>query len=90
MSFTIKQLRKKGILNQDFYQYLLIASIFKNNSSVNLVKNLDENGFCHLNQEFNVNVLDSIKKKGFFFTTTWITLKNLRQVYPEKINFIMQ
>ena len=54
-----------------------------------LVKNLGENDFYHLSQEFNANVLDSIKKKGFFLMTTEKFLKNLRKVYLAKIKFIV-
>ena len=54
-----------------------------------LVKNLGENDFYHLSQEFNANVLDSIKKKGFFLMTTEKFLKNLRKVYLAKIKSIV-
>ena len=54
-----------------------------------LVKNLGENDFYHLSQEFHANVLDSIKKNGFFLMTTEKFLKNLRKVYLAKIKFIV-
>ena len=54
-----------------------------------LVKNLGENDFYHLSQEFNANVLDSITKKEFFLMITEKFLKNLRQVFLAKIKFIV-
>ena len=55
----------------------------------NYLKNLGRNEFYHLSQEFNANVLDLLKKKGFFFSiTTGVTLKNLKKVYLAKISFI--
>ena len=60
-SFTIKQ-PKKDI--KPGLPLLFIDSIyFLNNSLDNLVKNLCENDFDHLSQEFNANLLDLFKKK---------------------------
>ena len=65
MSFTIQQPKDKG--NKPGLPLLCIDSVhFLNNSLDNLVRNLGENDFYHLCQEFDANVLDLCKKKGFF------------------------
>ena len=75
MSFTIQQPKDKSVH-------------FLNNSLDNLVRNLGENDFYHLCQEFDANVLDLCKKKGFFLLDYCDSLKNSK-TYLEKINFII-
>ena len=88
ISFSIKQPKKKDI--KPGLPLSFIESIhFLNDSLDNLVKNLGENDFYNLNQEFNVNVLDLFKKKDFFVLTTGIALKMSKKAYAAKINFIM-
>ena len=59
------------------------------NSLDNLIKNLGENDFYLLNQEFNVDLLDLLKQKGFFLMTTRTALKKSKMAYLAKINFFM-
>ena len=59
------------------------------NSLDNLIKNLGENDFYLLNQEFNVDLLDLLKQKGFFLMTTRAALKKSKMAYLAKINFFM-
>ena len=89
MSFTFKQSKKKQI--KLGLPLVLIDSVhFLKKSLENLVKNLEENEFFHLSQEFNANVLDLVQKKEFFFLmTTGIVLKIFRKVYLAKINLII-
>ena len=77
MSFTIKQSKKEGIKSG-------LLLVFINNVYFldNLVKNLGENDFYHLSQEFNA------KEKRFFTMTTWIALKIPKKLKPKRINFI--
>ena len=44
----------------DSYQFL-------SSSSYNLVKNLGKDDFKYLSQEFDTDVLDLVKQKGFFY-----------------------
>ena len=68
----------------------MIGSVhFLNNSLENLFKNLGDNGFYYRGQEFNANVLDLLKKTGFFLITTAIVLKNSKNAYLAKINFVI-
>ena len=75
MSFTIKQPKKKRIKSR--LQLLFTYSVYLlNNSSDNLVKNLGQNDFYHLSQEFHANVLDLIHKKGFLAMIFGLALKS--------------
>ena len=47
-----------------------------------LIKSSEENDFK--SQEFDVNLLNLHKKKGFFSMTTEITLKNSKKAYPTR------
>ena len=88
MRFTAELPKEKSITLP--LPLVFIDSVrFLSHSLEILVKNLGENDFYHLSQEFNANVLDSIKKKGFFLMTTEKFLKNLRKVYLAKIKFIV-
>ena len=77
MSFTIKQSKKEGIKSG-----LLLVFINSVYFLDNLVKNLGENDFYHLSQEFNA------KEKRFFTMTTWIALKIPKKLKPKRIDFI--
>ena len=86
MSFTIQQPKEKG--NKPLLPLVFIDSVHFLNYSLNkLVKNLDEKNFYHLNQEFNANVLDLLKKKGFFSLTNGIALINSGKAYLAKTKF---
>ena len=88
MNFTIQQPKKKGIKLR--LPLAFIDSVyFSNNSLHNLVKNLGNNNFYHLNQEFNTKALDLLQKKGFFPMIFGIVLKSSMNDYPTKINFII-
>ena len=64
MSFTIQQPKKKCIKPR--LPLVFIDSIhFLHNLLDNLVKNLGENDFYHVSQEFNANALDLLKKRIF-------------------------
>ena len=51
---------KKMSLIMDFQQYLQITFFFFNHSSDNVVKDLEENDFYHLSEEFEVDILDLV------------------------------
>ena len=88
MSFAIKQPKKKDI--KPILSLVFIDSAhFLNNSLGNLVKNLGENYFYHVSWDFNINVLDLVKEKGFYPIGTGIILKNSEKVYLEKIHFVI-
>ena len=53
----------------------------------NLVKNLHENNFYHLIQEFKANVLYLLKKKGFFSYHYWDSFEKLKEGLPSKDKF---
>ena len=66
ISFTIQQPKEKG--NKPGLLLVCIDSIyFLDNAIDNLVKNLVENDFYHLSQEFSANVLDLCNKKRIFY-----------------------
>ena len=88
MRFTAELPKEKSITLP--LPLVFIDSVrFLSHSLEILVKNLGENDFYHLSQEFNANVLDSITKKEFFLMITEKFLKNLRQVFLAKIKFIV-
>lgn len=88
MRFTAELPKEKSI-NLPLPLLFIDSLRFLSHSLQILVKNLGENNFYHLSQEFHANVLDSIKKKGFFLMTTEKFLKNLRKVYLAKIKFMV-
>ena len=60
---------------------------FFKSSSDNLLKRLGKNYSCHLNQEFNVNVLDLLKKKGFVPYDYWDSFEKFKGDLHSKENF---
>ena len=60
---------------------------FFNISLDNLIKNLGENDFYLLNQEFNADLLDLLKQKGFFLMTTRTALKKIKDGLLSKDKF---
>ena len=88
MSFTIQQSKKKGIKQR--LSFAFFDSVhFLNNSLDNLDKNLGENDFYCLSQEFNANELALLKNNRFFSVTTAIALKKSKKAYVVKISFII-
>ena len=83
MSFTIQQPKKKAITSG--LPLVFINSVqFLNNSLDNLVKNLAENGFYDLSQDFNVNALNL---KGFFPYDHWDSFEKFKEGLPGKGKF---
>ena len=70
MSWTIKQPKEKAI-NAGIALVFVDSVHFLKNSWNNLSKILGESNFCHLSQEFNVNVLSLLKKKIFLLWQLW-------------------
>ena len=86
MSFTIQKPKQEGI--ELGLSLVFIDSIhFLNNLLDNLVKNLGENDFNHLSQEFNANVLDLLKKKGFFVYFYGDSFEKFKEGFPTKDKF---
>ena len=86
MSFTIQQPKEKG--NKPGLSLVFIDSLrFLNNSWDSLVKSLEQNDFCHLSQEFNANVLDLLKKRGFFFYNYWDSFEKFKEGLSSKDKF---
>ena len=54
-----------------------------------MVKNLAENDFFLLSQEFNVTELELLKEKGFYLMTTGMALKNSKKACLAKKKFIL-
>ena len=52
-----------------------------------LVKNLNKDDFKYLSQEFNNNVLDLIKQKGFYPYEYMSDFKKFEEQLPSKENF---
>ena len=84
ISFATKQQPQKNCINLGLF---LDSHHFLNDPLNNLVKNLKENDFYHLSQEFAAIVLHLLKKKVYFPLTTVMALKNVMKVYLAKINF---
>ena len=61
---------------------------FLSSSLDNLVKNLDKEDFKSLNQEFDNNVLDIVKQKGFYPSEYMSDFENLKENYLGKKNFL--
>ena len=62
---------------------------FLSSSLDSLVKNLNENDFKYLSQEFGSNVLDLVKQKGLYPNEYRVIFKSLRKVYQAKKSFIV-
>ena len=60
---------------------------FLSSSLDNLVKNLDKEDFKSLNQEFDNNVLDIVKQKGFYPSEYMSDFENLKENYLGKKTF---
>ena len=58
-----------------------------NNFLDNLVKNLCENDFCHLSQEFNANLLDLLNKNIIFPYDSWNSFEKFIEGLPSKHKF---
>ena len=82
---TIKKNRLKPGLPLVFMESLHVL----NNSLDNLNKNLEENDFYNLSQEFDANVLHLVKKEGPFLMNTVIALKILMKVHLAKTDFLI-
>ena len=54
-----------------------------------LVKNLGKDDFKYLSQEFDNNVLDLVKQKGFYLYEYISDFKNLKNNFQEKKSFIV-
>lgn len=54
-----------------------------------MFKKIGENDFYHVSQKFESNVWDLVKKNWFFPMVIGIALKNLKNVYLPKANFII-
>ena len=56
----------------------MIDSHFKS-SLDSLVENMDKNYFKYLNQEFDNNILDFLKKKNFILINIWVIFESLKK-----------
>ena len=62
---------------------------FLNSSLDSLVKNLKEDGFKYLSEEFNKNKLDLVKQKGFYPYEYVSDFEKFKEELPRKKNFIV-
>ena len=62
---------------------------FLSSSLDSLVKNLSKNDVKYLNKEFDNNVLDLVKQKGFYPYEYMTILKSLKKNYLAKNTFIV-
>ena len=60
---------------------------FLSSSLDSLVKNLSNNDFKYLNQEFDNNILDLIKQKGFYPYEYMSVLETFKEELPSKEKF---
>ena len=79
MSFSIN----KNLSFNDSFQFL-------SSSLDSFVKNLGKDDFQYLSQEFDNNVLDLVKKNGFYPYEYMTDLKHLKNNYQAKKNFIVR
>ena len=77
MNFIIKQSKEKGI-KLGLLSVFIDCINFLNNSSDNLVENLEAIDFYYLSQQIIANVLDLLKKKTFFPINTQRKLTHQR------------
>ena len=62
---------------------------FLSSSLDNLVKNQNKYGFKYLSQEFDNNLLDLVKQKGFYPYEYMVISKSLKKNYLAKKTFIV-
>ena len=62
---------------------------FLSSSLDSLVKNLNKDDFKYLSQEFDNNLLDLVKQKGFYIYEYMSDLKSLKMNYLVKKSFIV-
>ena len=62
---------------------------FLSSSLDGLVRNLYQDGFKYLIQEFDNNILDLLKKKDFILMNAWTILKSFLKNYLAKQSFIV-
>ena len=62
---------------------------FLSSSFETLVKNLMEDNFKYLNQEFDNNVLDLVKQEEFYYYEYMSDFKKFRKQLPSKKRFII-
>ena len=55
------------------------SMLFMNSSLDKLVKNLSDDNFKYLSEEFSGKELELVKKNEFTLMNTWIVLKNLKK-----------
>ena len=60
---------------------------FVSSSLDSLIKNLTKDGFNYLSQEFDNNVLDLVKQKGFYPHQYMIDFEKFKEQLPSKENF---
>ena len=60
---------------------------FLSSSLDSLIKNLSNNDFKYLNQEFDNNILDLIKQKGFYPYEYMSDLETFKEELPSKEKF---
>ena len=71
----------------DLYIFKIMPLHFKNNILGNLVKNIGENDFYHLSQEFNADALDLVSKKELFPYDYRDNFENFKEGLHNKNNF---
>ena len=62
---------------------------FLNSSLDSLVKNLSKDGFKHLSQEFDYNVLNLVKQTGFYPYEYMSDFEKFKEKLPNKKSFIV-
>ena len=85
-SFTFKEPGEKGI-EPGLLLVFIDSILFKNNSLNDLDKNLGENEFYHLSQDFNANTLDLVMEKGYFPYTGCNSCEKFMEGLPSKEKF---
>ena len=78
MSFTINN----KLIFIDSFQFL-------SSSLDSLVKNLNKDDFKYLSKEFDNNVLDLVKQKGFYLYDYMTDFEKFKEELPTKKNFIV-
>ena len=84
-SYTVQQPRNESI--KLGLPLSLIDPSFLNNSIDNFPKNLGENDFYHMSQEFNANALDLFRKKGLFSYDYWDSFEKSKEDLGSKDKF---
>ena len=88
LSITTEHSKSNGI-NSGLSLVLIDSVHFLNNSLVKIVRNIAENNYHHVSQEFADNILHFVKKKEFFPYDYRDSFENLKKFYIAKINFII-